>query len=173
MKRARNSDSETHATSRTEIRQKSLKYLFLETPSMLDPSPKRKEKETRVQSKRLKGAKKDIWGRCRELTINAKLQIEALQSDLLGNWRSAPLQLTWPTCFQGYLQDSGSSPMNLQAQWWTQNVQSWPWSSIIHFGFCWIKKSKIFWSLFQCFRLMSRMHVFGWSGSIATFAGQN
>ena len=95
------------------------------------------------------------------------------QIDLLGNWQSAPLQLTWPTCFQGYLQDSGSSPMNLQAQWWTQNVQSWPWSSIIHFGFCWIKKSKIFWSLFQCFRLMSRMHVFGWSGSIATFAGQN
>ena len=37
MKRARNSDSETRVkklnpTSSTEIRQKSLKYLFLETP---------------------------------------------------------------------------------------------------------------------------------------------
>ena len=42
MKRARNSDSKTHVkkqnlNSRTEIRQKSLKYLFLETPCINNP----------------------------------------------------------------------------------------------------------------------------------------
>ena len=41
MKRAQNSDSKTHVkqqnpTSRTEIRRKSLKYLFLETPCNYD-----------------------------------------------------------------------------------------------------------------------------------------
>ena len=41
MKRAQNSDSKTHVkkqnlNSRTEIRQKSLKYLFLETPCSFD-----------------------------------------------------------------------------------------------------------------------------------------
>ena len=40
MKRAQNSDSKTHVkkrnpTSRTEIRRKSLKYLFLETPCIV------------------------------------------------------------------------------------------------------------------------------------------
>ena len=45
MKRLRNSDSITHVkkqnpTSRTEIRQKSLKYLFLETPCIVSSPSK-------------------------------------------------------------------------------------------------------------------------------------
>ena len=53
MKRAQNSDSKTHVkkqnlNSRTEIRQKSLKYLYLETPCMIRDRGGRRRRRTGV-----------------------------------------------------------------------------------------------------------------------------